>query len=91
MMKDPLEALERLKYNLLAEGYWQDVLQDVLVIEKALKALEIIKKDPTSALMYIALYKSGCEIITNGKVIKSYDEESGEEPTEHDLLQEVLL
>ena len=38
-----LQALERLRNTLLAEGYWQDVLQDVATIEKSLQALEIIK------------------------------------------------
>lgn len=36
-MSKCLEALERLKNTLLAEGYWQDVLQDVAIVEKELK------------------------------------------------------
>ena len=36
----PLEALERLRNTLLVEGYWQDVLQDVAIIETALKDYE---------------------------------------------------
>lgn len=36
-MSKGLEALERLKNTLLAEGYWQDVLQDVAIVEKELK------------------------------------------------------
>ena len=43
-MSKELEALERLRNTLLIEGYWQDVLQDVAVIENALKTLEIIKE-----------------------------------------------
>ena len=43
-MSKGLEALEKLKGTLLAEGYWQDVLQDCAIIEKELKALEIIKE-----------------------------------------------
>lgn len=39
-MSKSLEALERLKNTLLAEGYWQDVLQDVFTIEKDLKEKE---------------------------------------------------
>lgn len=38
-MSKSLEALERLRNTLLAEGYWQDILQDVSIIEKELKAL----------------------------------------------------
>ena len=40
-MSKASEALERLKFNLLAEGFWQDVLQDMLVIETALKEREM--------------------------------------------------
>jgi len=36
-MSKELQALERLRNTLLAEGYWQDVLQDVAIIETALK------------------------------------------------------
>lgn len=41
-MSKSLEALERLRNTLLAEGYWQDILQDVSIIEKELKRLEEI-------------------------------------------------
>lgn len=43
-MSKSLEALERLKNTLLAEGYWQDVLQDVAIIEKELKEYEEMKR-----------------------------------------------
>ena len=39
-MSKELEALEILRNTLLAEGYWQDILQDVSIIESALKRLE---------------------------------------------------
>lgn len=39
-MSKSLEALERLRNTLLAEGYWQDILQDVSIIEKELKDKE---------------------------------------------------
>ena len=38
------EALERLKNTLLAEGYYQDVLEDIANINYALEVLEVIKK-----------------------------------------------
>jgi hypothetical protein len=43
MSKEGLEALERLKNTLLAEGYWQDVLQDVAIVEQELKEYEEMK------------------------------------------------
>lgn len=42
-MSKGLESLERLKNTLLAEGYWQDVLQDVAIVEKELKEYEEMK------------------------------------------------
>lgn len=42
-MSKELEALCRMKNTLLAEGYWQDTLQDIAVIEAALKEYEKIK------------------------------------------------
>ena len=41
-----LEALERLRNTLLAEGYWQDILQDVSIIEKDLEVLSVIYNSP---------------------------------------------
>lgn len=52
-MNKELQALERIRNTLLVEGYWQDILQDVAIIEAALnrnieleeeiKVLEIIR------------------------------------------------
>lgn len=39
-MSKELDALNRLKGTLLNEGYWQDILQDVAIIETALKDYE---------------------------------------------------
>ena len=38
-----IRALERLRNTLLAEGYYQDILQDVSIIEKAINEYEQIK------------------------------------------------
>lgn len=43
-MSKSLEALERLRNTLLAEGYWQDILQDVFIIEKELGMTQIVKR-----------------------------------------------
>ena len=85
-MSKELDALERLRNTLLAEGYWQDVLQDTLTIEKSLKALEIIKEKRVNA----------CEII-NSKDVREYDwsihtpKKYHLTQAEFDLLKEVLL
>lgn len=43
-MSKSLDALERLRNTLLAEGYWQDILQDVSIIEKELVMTQIVKR-----------------------------------------------
>lgn len=53
-MNKDLDALQRLKDTLLADGYYQDVLQDVSIIQQKLIALEIIK-DKLPPLMRSAL------------------------------------
>lgn len=41
-----LQALERLKSTLLAEGYWQDALEDINIIENALNEYyRLLKED----------------------------------------------
>ena len=55
-----LEALERLKNTLLAEGYWQDVLQDVAIIEKELKRLYELDNGPY-ATVHINRYNELCD------------------------------
>ena len=52
-MNKGLEALQRLKDTLLAEGYWQDVLQDACCIEKELKALDVIKNKKVDCWAFI--------------------------------------
>ena len=83
-MKEELEALERLRNTLLAEGYWQDVLQDVAIIEKALKTLEIIKEERVNVE-----YIKACENYEQYRTICSYWNEITID--EFYLLREVLL
>ena len=63
------QALQRLKDTLLAEGYWQDVLQDVAIIENALNEYyRLLKEDDEMTKKIKAL-----EIILKKKV-NVYDE-----------------
>lgn len=48
-----LEALERLRNTLLAEGYWQDILQDVSIIEEELKDYQEINIKYKLAIEFI--------------------------------------
>lgn len=54
-MNKSLEALERLRNTLLAEGYWQDILQDVSIIEKELKEHEKYKYFIQEICRYVGL------------------------------------
>lgn len=83
-MNKSLEALERLKNTLLAEGFWQDALQDAFIIEQELKALEIIKNKKVNLefLKCSENYEQYC-------LICSYGNEISKE--EYNLLKEVLL
>ena len=62
-MSKGLEALERLKNTLLAEGYWQDILQDVSIIEKELKEHEQNKAIEQEL---------GIDLLTKNKIEKSH-------------------
>lgn len=77
-MSKGLESLERLKNTLLAEGYWQDVLQDVAIVEKELKALEIILKKKVN--VYDEIYQ------TND--YEDYKENFGYTQAQFDLTEE---
>ena len=88
IMAKGLEALERLKNTLLAEGYWQDILQDVFIIEKELKALEIIKSKEINIhalLLHLKRFDSpnGYNALVGAKYQITQEE--------YDLLKEVLL
>lgn len=89
-MNKGLDALERLRNTLLAEGYWQDILQDVSIIEKDLKALEIIKtkllagcfsKEDNYSNYAMAIMMSGNETLKKNMMTEQ----------EYDLSREVLL
>ena len=46
IIPEETQALERLKNTLLAEGYWQDVLEDINIIGNALdKYYRLLKED----------------------------------------------
>lgn len=87
-MNKGLEALERLRNTLLAEGYWQDILQDVSVIEKELKALESVKE--------LFDFDFAIRFPTNQPMLRIMNKRTNEYweipiPKEkHDLLKEVL-
>lgn len=82
-MSKELLALERLRNTLLAEGYWQDVLRDVAIIEKSLKAFEIIK-----GLVDFNVYEmQGSYYLTTGNNYRGQIHITQEE---YDLLKEVL-
>ena len=92
----PLEALERLRNTLLAEGYWQDVLRDVAIIETALKDYENLKADFISMRDFKYKQLDAIEIIKKlpkeeKQVLLNnvYTHTKSEE--EYDLLKEVLL
>ena len=100
-MSKCLESLERLKNTLLAEGYWQDVLEDVSIIENALNQYyRLLKEDDETTKKLKAL-----DIIKTKKVdikylyyraefnVEKYNDNYIETLTkeECDLLKEVLL
>ena len=88
-----LEALEKLRNTLLAEGYWQDVLQDVAIIEKHLKALEIIKEKRVNVRAFLkCCHREDGFTIYNNQCDDKQEKESKElTPEEYELLKEVLL
>ena len=97
-MSKSLEALERLRNTLLAEGYYQDILQDVSIIEKELKALEIIKAILFSKLkVFETTEKATATTITKGNYyviefrVGNEKERLYIPKKEYDLLKEVLL
>ena len=57
----PLEALERLKNTLLAEGYWQDALQDLAIIETTLKHLKATNRRNDKKVKALEIIKEKCE------------------------------
>jgi len=99
------QALERLKNTLLAEGYWQDVLEDVNIIENALNEYyRLLKEDDETTKKLKVL-----EIIKNKEInihalllhLKRFDSPDGYNALvgekyqltqeEYNLLKEVLL
>jgi len=94
-----IQALERLKGTLLAEGYWQDVLEDFAIIENALnKYYRLLKEDNETTKKLKAL-----EIIRNIGILRPYETSGGQcwleamcdatkiTKDNYDLLKEVLL
>ena len=82
-MSKELDALERLKITLLAEGYWQDVLQDIVVISKALKSLEVILENfPIKVFEIQGAYYLGLNYNIRGAIAITKEK--------YDLLSEVL-
>lgn len=75
------QALGRLKGTLLAEGYWQDVLEDFDIIEKELKALKIIVKKANIRLFE----KNGRYYFKTTNNLYEISKEK------YDLLKEILL
>jgi len=59
------QALERLKSTLLAEGYWQDVLEDVNIIENALNEYYRLLKEDDETTKKLKAYQ---EIIKKKRV-----------------------
>lgn len=91
-MSKSLEALERLKNTLLAEGYWQDVLQDVAIIENALNNYyRLLKEDDetTKKLKALDIIKSFPNLVNIIlETVLTYGKDNVEN---YDLLKEVLL
>ena len=84
-MSKELEALEQLSKLVFIYGG----VEQYKIIEKALKALEIIKETPIFA-WYVTIYKDAYEMIADAKGFRT--NESAEELQEKfNLLKEVLL
>ena len=78
-----LEAYQKLK------GYIPLDWEETKLVEKELKALEIIKETPVFA-WYVTIYKNAYEMVADAKGFRIYN--SVEELQEmFDLLKEVLL
>jgi len=93
-MSQELEALEIIKNRWTKASGWCDELisiecsYEVGIIEKALKALEIIKKTPIFA-WYITIYKDAYEMVADAKGFRT-NESVEELQKKFDLLKEVL-
>lgn len=71
-MPKETQALERLKSTLLAEGYWQDALEDINIIENALNEYyRLLKEDDETTKKLKAL-----EIIKEKGIILQFIKET---------------
>ena len=78
------QALERLKNTLLAEGYWQDVLEDVNIIENTLNEYyRLLKEDDETTKNLKAL-----EIIKEKEVNVFIFLHSGDLVTYNDMVED---
>lgn len=94
-MSKELEALEEIKNRTTKASGWCDELisieckYELEIIEKALKALEIIEETPIFA-WYVTIYEDAYEMVSDAKGFRT-NESVVELQEKFDLLKEVLL